>query len=82
MAFAGGVATRAGASPEIVEAGRSGLLVEPADVQALANAILRLLSNRDEHEAMARAAFERACAVFSWDRIGAEFLHTYERLVD
>src|SRR5262249_6301207 len=76
------VATRDGASPEIVEAGRSGLLVEPADVQALANGILRLLSNRDEREAMARAAFERACAVFSWDRIGAEFLHTYERLVD
>jgi glycosyltransferase involved in cell wall biosynthesis len=76
------VATRGGASPEIIEAGRTGLLVEPADVQGMANAILRLLSNRDEREAMARAAFERASAVFSWDRIGVELLDLYERLVE
>jgi glycosyltransferase involved in cell wall biosynthesis len=76
------VATRGGAALEIVEAGRTGLLVERADVQGLANAILRLLSNRDEREAMARAAFERATAVFSWDRLGAELLDIYEQLVE
>jgi glycosyltransferase involved in cell wall biosynthesis len=39
------VATRGGAFPEIVEDGRSGLLVERGDAQALAGAILQLLSN-------------------------------------
>ena len=54
------VATRGGAFQEIVEDGRSGLLVERSDVQALADAILQLLSNPDQRDSMARATFKRA----------------------
>ena len=57
------VATRGGAFPEIVEDGRSGLLVERSDVQSLANAILQLLSNPDQCHAMAQAADEPAFEV-------------------
>ena len=74
------IATRGGAFPEIVEDGRSGLLVERADLQALAEAILQLLSNPDQREAIAQAAFQRASTVFSWDRITEDLLEKYERL--
>jgi len=74
------VATRDGPLPEIVEDGRSGLLVERSNARALADAILQLLSNPDRREAMAEAAFERASTRFSWDRIAEDLLKEYERL--
>lgn len=73
------VATRDGPLPEIVEDGRSGLLVERSNVQALADAILQLLSNPDRRDAMAAAAFQRASTTFSWDRIAEHLLKEYER---
>ena len=54
--------------------GRNGLLVEHSDPQALADVILQLLSNRDQHGAMAQAGFERAATLFSWDRIATGLL--------
>jgi glycosyltransferase involved in cell wall biosynthesis len=45
---------------EIVEHGNTGLLVPPEDVDALAKALIRLLSNRDEAERLAEHALKRA----------------------
>ena len=74
------VATRDGPFPEIVEHGRSGLLVERSNVQALADAILQLLSRPDLRDAMAQAAFQRASALFTWDRIVEDLIEKYELL--
>jgi glycosyltransferase involved in cell wall biosynthesis len=51
------VATRVGGLPEVVEDGVSGRLVPPGSPQALADAVLDVLANR---ERMATAARERA----------------------
>jgi glycosyltransferase involved in cell wall biosynthesis len=75
------VATRSGGTPGIVEDGKSGLLVERSDVQALADAILQLLSNPKQRDAMAHAAYERASTRFTWDRITEDLLKEYERLL-
>ena len=75
------VATRDGPLPEIVEHGRSGLLVERSNVPALADAILQLLSNPAQRDAMAQAAFQRASTKFSWDRIAEDLLAHYERIL-
>jgi glycosyltransferase involved in cell wall biosynthesis len=74
------VSTLSGGIPEIVEHGRSGLLVERSDPQAIAEAILQLLSNPDQRDAMSQAAFDRASTMFSWDRIAEDLLKEYERL--
>jgi glycosyltransferase involved in cell wall biosynthesis len=74
------VATRDGPLPELVEDGRSGLLVERSNVQALADAILHLLDNTDRRDAMAESAFKRASSRFSWDRIVEDLLEEYEHL--
>jgi glycosyltransferase involved in cell wall biosynthesis len=54
--------------------------VERSNARALADAILQLLSNPDQRDAMAEAAFERASTRFSWDRIAEDLLEEYERL--
>ena len=53
-------ATDAGGVPEILEDGISGLLVQPGDPQAMAEAILRIL--RDKALASRLAAAARSCA--------------------
>jgi len=70
------VATRGGAFPEIVEDGRSGLLVERGDAQALAGAILQLLSNPRQRIALAQAGYERA-SMFTLDRTVEDLLKEY-----
>lgn len=54
------VGSRMGGIPEIVEDGRSGLLVEPEDVEALSQAMGRLAADRGLADCMGEAARQRA----------------------
>jgi glycosyltransferase involved in cell wall biosynthesis len=65
------VATTAGAFPEVVAAGETGVLVPPGDAVALAGAIQSLLADPDRRIAMGAAGVERINAHFSW-RVCAE----------
>jgi glycosyltransferase involved in cell wall biosynthesis len=56
------VATRVGGIPELVEHGVTGLLVPPEDPGALADALLRLLADRDLAARMGAEARRRALA--------------------
>ena len=58
------VASRAGGIPEIIEHERSGLLVERGDVEALAQALRRLLLDPDLRRTLGRAGRERAVRRF------------------
>ena len=55
------------ASREIVEDGRTGMVVPPGNVEAWARALERVLSDRPLQMALARAAFEKA-TLYSWAR--------------
>lgn len=55
------------ASREIVEDGRTGILVPPGNVEAWTEALERVLSDRALQMALARAAFEKATQ-YSWAR--------------
>ncbi|MGC8785902.1 MAG: glycosyltransferase family 4 protein [Anaerolineae bacterium] len=58
------VATNCGAASEIVQDGVHGLLVPPADANAMAHAIAYLLMHRDEAEVMGRRGRSRVEAQF------------------
>lgn len=60
------VAFRVGGLPEIVEDGVTGILVEPGDVQGLADAIARVVADPEWRVAAGAAARERM-KEFSWD---------------
>jgi len=63
------VGTALEAIPEIVEHGRTGLLVPPADAAALTAALERLLSRRDEARAMGARGRDRVLARFTWPQV-------------
>jgi glycosyltransferase involved in cell wall biosynthesis len=63
------VATRGGAFPEIVEDGRSGLLVPRDDPRALAAALGRLLDDEPERRALAGEGRRRVVRAFSWEHV-------------
>ncbi len=62
------VCTAVGGIPEMVVDGVTGLLVPPRDPEALANALLDVLSDPERARKMGRAARERVEAEFTLDR--------------
>jgi glycosyltransferase involved in cell wall biosynthesis len=73
------VAARVGGIPDLVEDGRNGLLVEPGDTQALADAIVRVLSDRELAERLSAGA--HASAGF-WTSSPEEFAARVRALVE
>jgi glycosyltransferase involved in cell wall biosynthesis len=71
------VAAQGGAVPEIVEDGETGLLVERGNATALAEAILRLLGDRDLRNSMGEAGRHRVLEHFTWDRVAEDLLNQY-----
>jgi len=69
------VACRTAAVPEVVEDGRTGLLVSPNDPEELARAMERVLANA-EVRAELGAAGRRRVEDFDLDRVAARLLET------
>jgi L-malate glycosyltransferase len=74
------VATRAGGIPEVIADGETGLLVEPRDHHAMADAIVRLLEDEALRRRMGEAGLARARAQFSAERMVKETLTVYRRV--
>jgi L-malate glycosyltransferase len=75
------VATRVGGSPEIVEDGVCGLLVPPADAEALAGAICRLLEDKALANRLGQAARQRVLSCYSLDQAVATTERLYHELL-
>jgi L-malate glycosyltransferase len=75
------VVTRVGGNPELVEEGRTGLLVPPRDPHAFAEAVAALLLDPDRRRAMgenARAAIQS----FRIEQVAARYAALYRDLLD
>lgn len=75
------VATDSGAAPEIIEDGVQGLLVPPADAEAMARAIAYLLIHREEAEAMGRKGQRRVWERFHLNQYVEGVQTVYESLL-
>ena len=71
------VVSDAGALPESVDAGRSGLVFENRNAGQLGEAVLSIISNDQRRRTMGAAAREWVMRTFSWDVIAAELEQTY-----
>jgi glycosyltransferase involved in cell wall biosynthesis len=76
------VASAVGGVPEIVEDGRTGLLVAPAAVAALADALARLIDDRALREHMGRAGHEAALERYDLPRFRQAHVELYGRLLE
>jgi glycosyltransferase involved in cell wall biosynthesis len=75
------VATTAGAIPEVVEDGVTGVLVAPDDPEALANTVVSLLSDPERMKAMGTAGVERVRERFTWDKVAQRVMDGYHRVL-
>jgi starch synthase len=74
------VASRVGGIPEVVADGRTGLLVEPGQPDALAAAITTLTRDPLGAEAMGRAGRQRVIAEFDWANIAQQTAALYQQI--
>jgi glycosyltransferase involved in cell wall biosynthesis len=75
------VASDAGGLPEVVENGVTGFVVPKGDVDALAQAMDRLLADADLRARMGKAGRARALARFDWDRTVEQFNLVYDKVI-
>jgi glycosyltransferase involved in cell wall biosynthesis len=75
------VATRAGGNPEVVEDGRTGLLVPPRDPEALARACVELLGDAPRRAAMGHEGSARIDRHFTVERMAERMAAFYRDLV-
>jgi glycogen synthase len=74
------VATDVGGIPEVVEHGRTGLLVKPGDPAALAAAIDAVVGDPEVARRMGAAARERA-PEYDWERVADEVRALYDQVL-
>ncbi|MCK4401029.1 GT4 family glycosyltransferase PelF [bacterium] len=75
------VATNVGGIPEVVDDGRTGILVPPENPQALADGIIRLLKNKEEARRMGLAGRKRVEQYFDINFTVEKTEQIYERLL-
>jgi starch synthase len=71
------IATDVGSLSEMVRDGTTGLLIQPNDVDKLAQAILTLAGNDALCYKMGQAAYEFAHAELAWEKIAQMYLKVY-----
>jgi N-acetyl-alpha-D-glucosaminyl L-malate synthase BshA len=75
------VATRSGGLPEVLDEGETGYLVEVGDVGTAAGRVLGLLRDEEARRRMGEAARRAAGERFAQDRVVAEYVAIYERVL-
>jgi glycosyltransferase involved in cell wall biosynthesis len=75
------IGTRAGGTPDVIEEGKNGLLVPPADAKALAAALQQLLEKTSLREAMGAEGKRRFQERFRWEKIADITLQYYQDIL-
>lgn len=71
------IGTRTGAVPEILDNGRAGLIVPPGNVNALAEALRKLMADVELRRSFGDAAKKRFNKKFNQERVTGEILNVY-----
>ncbi len=75
------VATRVGAAADVIDDGRTGLLVAAADVPALTAAVRSLLADEARRSAMGAAARQAVAADFTVDAMARRYAEQYRQVL-
>jgi glycosyltransferase involved in cell wall biosynthesis len=75
------IATRVGGIPAVLGKGKLGILIEPADPKALADAIIRVWSDPVAAMEMGKKAREAAITKYSSRRMAQDYLRVYETVL-
>lgn len=73
------IASRVGSIPEVVDDGKTGFLIEPANESQIADRIIKLITNEELCASMGTAAFKKAYSDLSWEKISQQTLTIYNK---
>ena len=76
------IATPVGGIPEIVQDGKTGLLVNPGDIDALAKAIESLADNPEKAEEMGNNAYAHIAAHHTVEKQAEHYLAVYKQILN
>jgi glycosyltransferase involved in cell wall biosynthesis len=76
------IGTRVAGIPEQVAHGETGVIVEPSDPKAIAQAIREILLNRSKLRSMGEAARNKYAAKFKYEHIMAKYLDLYDAFIN
>jgi len=75
------VAPCTGAVPDFVEDGKNGYLVEPGDVQALANALIQLLDDPEKCRKFGKVGYKLVRERYTWEKVGEKMKASIQPLI-
>jgi glycosyltransferase involved in cell wall biosynthesis len=75
------VATTVGGIPEVIEDGKSGLLVPPGEVQPLADALKKIVTRSAEVKAMGEHARQTILDKYALDTVSATYANLYREIL-
>jgi glycosyltransferase involved in cell wall biosynthesis len=74
------LSTRVGSTAEVLDEGRCGLLIEPGNIEDMAQALRTLMDNSDLQSRLRSAGPQRVCDKYSMERMTNSYAELYERL--
>jgi glycosyltransferase involved in cell wall biosynthesis len=74
------ISSTAGALPEVV--GEAGIMIPPADIESLANAIATLIENPDKRKILSQSGRKRILEKFNWAETAKQTLNVYNEAID
>lgn len=75
------ISTSVGAIPEVIDDGKTGIIVPPKDSGALADAILKLVGDRELRLKMGEEGQKKARQKYSWNHITEQYIQVYESML-
>jgi glycosyltransferase involved in cell wall biosynthesis len=75
------VVTSVGSIPEIVDDGKTGIIVPPKDINTLAEAIIKLLKDNKLRRKMGENAYIKLKTDLSWDNIAEKTIEVYKEAI-
>jgi len=67
------ISTSVGAISELVEDGKSAILVEPGDIYGLKDALVKLINDKELRDRLGRNALKTVDFDYNWDKVGKMF---------
>lgn len=74
------VATAVGGNTELVQSGKTGLLVPPSNSEAMATALLTLIENKKKRQQLGEHSFQRVLEKFSIQAMVNKYTNVYDSL--
>jgi glycosyltransferase involved in cell wall biosynthesis len=76
------IATNVGGIPELIEDGKTGILIQPDNTKLLLDEITKLLKNTDLQDKLSNNAYEFIIKNYTWESFLSKYVNFYKKLIE